>query len=42
MIVKSAKKDVKKKFLIIKNGKIIGRTAQIGLDLRPKNKRRRK
>ncbi len=41
-IIKSAKPGAKRKFLIVKNGKIIGRVSNIGLDLRPTPLRRRK
>ena len=42
MIVKSRKPNAKQKFLIIKNGKIVGRTSQIALDLRPTKIKRKK
>lgn len=34
-IIKSRKPGSKRKFLIFKNGKLVGRTNNIGLDLRP-------
>jgi len=41
-IIKSARKKDKRKFLIIKNGRIVGRVSQIGLDLRPAKRKRKK
>lgn len=41
-IIKSRKPGAKRKFLIFKNGRLVGRTGDIGLDLRPSPKRRRR
>lgn len=41
-IIRSARRGAKKPFIILKDGQIVGRTRQIGLDLRPAKKRRRR
>ncbi len=41
-IVKSRRKSDKRKFLIVKDGIIVGRTSQIAIDLRPVIRKRKR